>query len=115
MISTLTQETLLLVSYWNLVLLIENSLKPGKYIVTGEQGVHSTVDFSMNSDNVTLHSKNTVLEIIKIKHIATEKRIRGQIKKSLDWVSMKNTKNGYMWMTLVATISKFLQKMAAIY
>ena len=93
-----------------MVLLIENSLNPGKYIVTGEQGVHSTVHLSMNTKNVILYPQNTVLEIIKIKHIATEKRIRGQIKKSLNWVSMKNTRNGYMWMTLVAMISKFLQK-----
>ena len=93
-----------------MVLLIENLLNPGKYIVTGEQGVHSTVDVSMNSENVTLYPKNTVLEIIKIKHIAAEKRIRGQIKESLNWVSMKNTKSGYTWMTQVAMISKFCQK-----
>ena len=93
-----------------MVLFIENLLNPGKYIVTGEQGVHSTVNVSMNSENVTLYPKNTVLEIIKIKHIATEKRIRGQIKESLNWVSMKNTKSGYTWMTQVAMISKFCQK-----
>ena len=90
--------------------MIENSLNTGKYIVTGEHGVDSTVDVSMNSENVAWHPKNTVFEIIKIKHIAAEKRIRGQIKESLNWVSMKNTKSGYTWMTQVAMISKFLKK-----
>jgi hypothetical protein len=56
--------------------------------------VHS----SRSSEKVASYPHQEILEIIKICHFISEKRIRGQIKHSLDWVSIKNTETNYMWM-----------------
>ena len=82
----------------------EKSFKPGKYLVN-IRGTTSTLYSSTKSGNKTKFGKDTILELIKIKNITSEHRIRGQIKDSLDWVSIKNTKNGYIWMKPMAQVT----------
>ena len=48
---------------------------------------------------------NTVLDIIKIRDVILEERVRGQIKDSLDWVSIQNITTGHMFMKPIKTMS----------
>ena len=76
-------------------------LQPGRYVITAEQGVCSRLTPSKNSEKVkdsSEYPQHTTLALIKIQNVLSEERIRGQIKDSLDWVSIKNTSDGYMWM-----------------
>jgi hypothetical protein len=75
---------------------IEVQVNPGLYVVTEQGGISSTSNSSRNSENVAKYPEDTILEIIKIENI--EQQVRGQIKDSLDWVSIKDTSDGEEWM-----------------
>ena len=75
---------------------IEWQVNPGLYVVTEKGGISSTSNSSRNSENVAKYPEDTILEIIKIENI--EQQVRGQIKDSLDWVSIKDTSDGEEWM-----------------
>lgn len=75
-----------------------SQFKPGKYNVVYD-GTSGTRTSSPNENEIVKkYPKNTILEIIKIANLISENRIRGQVSRSLDWVSIKNTANGFMWL-----------------
>ena len=45
-----------------------------------------------------MYPQHATLDLIKIQNVASEQRVRGQVKDSHDWVSLKNTNDGFMWM-----------------
>jgi len=68
-----------------------------EYIVHHSE-VQSTSTESIESEKLEIYKQGTILKIIKIITNPTEYRIRGQIKDSLNWVSIQNLDNGYFWM-----------------
>jgi hypothetical protein len=77
-----------------------------KFVVTAEKGTQSTSKPSMNSKEVKLYPQNTILKVIQIQTISSEQRIRGQIQDSLDWVSIKDTSDEFMWMKPIPEVTK---------
>ena len=81
-------------------------MKSIKFIVTADRGIWSTSESQRNSKKVKMYAKNTILKIITIQSNASEQTIRGQIKTSLDWVSIKDTRNQYVWMEPMTEVTK---------
>ena len=81
-------------------------MKSIKFIVTAEKGIQSTLELPINSKKIRIYPRHTILNIIQIQHVSSEQRIRGQIEKSLDWVSIKDSYNEFMWMKPVSEVTK---------
>ena len=75
-----------------------SQFKPGKYSVVYDGTAGTRKSTPNKNEIVKKYPKNTILEIIKIANLISENRIRGQVSGSLDWVSIKNTANGFMWL-----------------
>ena len=87
--------------FWgNTYFLIKWKFTPGTYIVTNAKGLRSCAGTSR------FYPKDDKLDIIKIENIFSENQVRGQIKKSLDWVLIQNTKTGEMFMKQIKSIPK---------
>jgi len=71
--------------------------KPGKYKVVHDGTLGTRTLSPDENEIVNTYPTNTILEIIKIRNLISENRIRGQVSGSLDWVSIKNTADGFMW------------------
>ena len=88
----------------------KEDLKPGKYIITHDykgRDVQSRNGISKYSDKANLYSKGMEVHIVDLVHHKPDKRIRGQIKDSEDWISLQNTENGYMWAEPCITVIIF--------
>ena len=79
-------------------MLIKVQFTPGTYIVTNAKGVRSCAGTSR------FYPKDDKLDIIKIENVYLEDQVQGQIKKSLDWVLIQNTKTGEMFMKKITSI-----------
>ena len=80
--------------------MIKIKFTPGTYVVTNAKGARSCVGTSR------YYPKDDTLDIIKIENIFSENQVRGQIKKSLDWVLIQNTETGEMFMKQIKSIPK---------
>jgi hypothetical protein len=78
-----------------------DAFKPGLYEVIKKNGINSTVGPLKQSGKENCYPCKSILKIIEIKYIPTEWRIRGQIKGSLDWVSIIETKTYTPWMKFI--------------
>ena len=87
------------------VFFIERQFIPGRYIVSCDKGAQSTKEPSTSSKRVKSYPWQTQLDLINIQNVVKENRLRGQIKDSLDWVSIQDTSDGFLWMKPIASIS----------
>jgi len=81
-----------------------DAFKPGLYEVIKKNGINSTAGPLKQSGKENWYPCKSILKIIKIKYIPTEWRIRGQIKDSLDWVSIIETKTYTPWMKFIKPV-----------
>jgi len=81
-----------------------DAFKPGLYEVIKKNGINSTAGPLKQSGKENCYPCKSILKIIEIKYIPTEWRIRGQIKGSLDWVSIIDTKTYTAWMNCIKPV-----------
>ena len=81
-------------------------MKSMKFVVTADGGIQSSSESQINSKKVKMYAKNTILTIIQIQNSVSEQKLRGQIQTSLDWVSIKDTKNQLIWMKPILEVTK---------
>merc|ERR1712226_1141930 len=78
----------------------EPEFLPGTYAIVQTAQERTTVERNnRHGKDMKLYSPGDVVEIIQVKEILREKRIRGQIKETLNWISLKHTKHGKSWVS----------------
>ena len=88
---------------------IKPTFTPGTYVVTNAKGARSCVGTSR------YYPKDDTLDIIKIENIFSENQVRGQIKKSLDWVLIQNIKTGEIFMEQIKSIPKVTENIHNVF
>ena len=63
------------------------------YEVIRKKGIESNLGISLKSEVKNNYPYKSVLELVDIRFVQSENRIRGQIKESLEWVSIVDTTN----------------------
>ena len=81
-------------------------MKSIKFVVTAERGVRSTLEPTINSEKFRINPQHATLKLIQIQNIPSEQRIRAQIEGSFDWITIKDTGNGMMWMKPISEVTK---------
>ena len=54
-----------------------------------------------------MYPKDKILDIVKIETNLSQHRIRGQVAKTLDWVSIMDTSDSFMWLKPVSDVAFF--------
>jgi len=85
----------------------DNQFKTGKYIVVYDDTAGTRNLLPKENEIVKGYEKNTILEIIQIANV--ENKIRGQVAKSLDWVSIVDTVHGYKWLEPISETKSDLE------
>ena len=73
-----------------------HQFETGKYIVVYDDTAGTSNPLPKENEIVKNYKKNTIVKIIQIEYIGN--KIRGQVAKTLDWVSIIDTVHGYTWL-----------------
>jgi len=73
-----------------------HQFETGKYIVVYDDTAGTSNPLPKENEIVKNYKKSTIVKIIQIEYIGN--KIRGQVAKTLDWVSIIDTVHGYTWL-----------------
>ena len=80
-----------------------DDLKPGKYTI--HSNTKEGESFAKESKEIRTLSARTVVNVVEIRDVPTDKRIRGRLA-SGGWISLVNTEDNYRWATKLGSANK---------
>lgn len=76
----------------------------GKYIVVDK--AQGRLTSSVKSGKTQMYPVDEILQIVEIESNFSQHRIRGQVAETLDWVSIMDTSDSFMWLKPFSDVSE---------